>query len=194
MLGSLDGMFAYLRTPDTAKAQLGTPFTNLLNAVTDWIERELGPIEAQPQTWTTDGDGSRILVLPGENIQMGSVTSVMVNGAVVVPRDMVNEGWVQDSEAPAILMLAGPIGSYGWCDTVFWRGYQNVVVEYTSGYETVPNDLMQCACELAAFLHVEGPRLGIMSKSVGNEPLSFQTTSLPFSIRMVLKHYYPFRF
>lgn len=102
-----------------------------LNSVTDYTERY-------------DGTGATRLFL--RNRPITAVRQVVVYG-VTIPQslDYIAHGWVIDQSAKSIAIVGGGYGvanpfrySGGFC-----VGLQNVLVDYSAGYATTPDDVAE---------------------------------------------------
>lgn len=71
----------------------------------------------------------------------------------------------------------------------FARGSQNIVIQYRAGYSILPADVVQCCIKLVAVRYKERDRLGISSKTLNGESISFTVDDFPESIVRVLNDY-----
>lgn len=111
-----------------------------------------------------NGNGLAYLSLRARPVT--AVHSLTINGvAVAEATTWDSRGWALES--PWRLVLLGGLE--------FTRGGMNVVVSYTAGYTaaTMPDDLVQACCHLAALFYKERDRIGLSSKSVGGEAISY---------------------
>ena len=131
---------------------------------------------AQDYEIVRDGQGTAKMLLP--QFPVIAVAELNVDGA-------------------AIPLQAG-FGSpgYRFTDTaiildghVFSRGFANVRVRFTAGYETVPADLSEAVNEWIARRYKERDRIGHASKSLAGETVSFITKAMPDSVRSILDQY-----
>lgn len=72
---------------------------------------------------------------------------------------------------------------------VFSRGFGNVRVRFTAGYQTVPADLSEAVNEWIALRYKERDRIGHASKSLAGETVSFITKAMPDSVKSILDQY-----
>lgn len=178
-----------LTTVDEVKAWMGqdTP-------ASDAVIRELIPALTQAAesmcnrrflratvTERFNGNGLRML---GPNLYpIVSVDAIAVDGVVVPaapePRSGVN-GFTFDKRF--IYYTGGGR---------FTRGWQNVLVTFTGGYDTdaLPADLRQAATEWCAYVLKERSRIGQQSKSIQGETVTFLTSFAPDRVKRVLLQY-----
>lgn len=89
--------------------------------------------------------------------------SQTVASTSMVASDATAAGWVLINDR---VVLSG-------FDYTFTRGVNNIVVNYTAGYTTVPYDIDGAVAERVAFEYRKRSRIGQASASVGGESLSF---------------------
>jgi hypothetical protein len=68
----------------------------------------------------------------------------------------------------------------------FNRGVSNVVISYTAGYAVVPPDLEQACIELCALRYRELDRIGLISKGLAGETITFTQKDFTNSVRTSL--------
>jgi len=149
----------------------------LVTATSIWIQEEISrTIRSLSYTETLDGHGGDRIMLC--NYPVTAVASVSVDGQALPPS-------------------SGP-GQPGFAlanDLIVLRGYRfalgaaNVVVVYTAGFATIPQDLTQACLELASLRWKERDRIGHVSKSLGGETVTFMVKAMPDSVRQMLGHY-----
>jgi len=71
----------------------------------------------------------------------------------------------------------------------FTRGLQNVAIAYTAGYPEPPVDIKQAVTELVAMRFRERDRIGVSSKSIAGENMSFTVADMPDSVKTILHNY-----
>lgn len=71
----------------------------------------------------------------------------------------------------------------------FSRGLQNVVVNYTAGFDSTPNDLDLATCELVALKYNERKRQGVTSQTIAGQIIIYKQTDMPPSVQTVLDNY-----
>ncbi|TDR82202.1 head-tail connector protein [Paludibacterium purpuratum] len=138
-----------------------------------WLNRTLGQ---QQYTETRNGNGKQTMLLG--NYPVTAVTGVQINGAPVLPSAAFGQaGYTFDGTT---LYLT----SY-----TFARGRQNVQIQYTAGYATIPLDIEQACIDLVCVRYKERQRIGEQSKAINGETVSFMIKDLsPFALS-VLQNY-----
>lgn len=137
---SLSGVKARLHITDTSD---DTELTTIVGQVNAWLEtrmqRQVGPIASD--TYTFDGDGSRSLYIP---IGIREVTELKIAPAtgetlvaetnfVVLPREQFRRpGW------PGFTVQLTDLAT-----VCFYRGYSNVAVTMTAGWDAIPAELTE---------------------------------------------------
>jgi hypothetical protein len=151
---------------------------DMLDAASAFFVREVGrAIEVATYTETVDGNGTSSMTLRASPVV--SVSSVVVNGETIPERTSWDgTGWVLQGDR---VRLVGYL---------FSCGVSNVVVTYSAGYSTIPDDVQTCVCELASLKRNEASRMGIFSRSIpGMETTQYQVITLPVSIQRVIDSY-----
>lgn len=127
-------------------------------------------------TEVRDGTGRTRLTV--RNIPLTAVTSLTVNDRPVPARPSTSgNGFVFDEYG---VKLTG---------YTFTDGYQNVVIQYTAGFAAVPDDVEMACCELVSLRYKTIDRLGVTSKSLAGESISFNTGDFSDSVRRTLEQY-----
>jgi hypothetical protein len=174
--------------------------TRLVSSASSWIQTQIGQQIAQ-QAYANEvhsGDGTTGLRLRYSPVV--SVQSLVIDGDTVSARTATDEGYALQDDW---LWLSGPSGSgggifgpYGPVPSPtratalrFNPGNGNVLVSYTAGYATTPDDLRQAAIELAGETFLRRDRLGVMSKTVAGATTQYQTLSLSLGLSGVLDQY-----
>lgn len=125
-----------------------------------------------------NGNGGRYIVL--NHYPVVTITSLQVNGVPIPQSTSWDEpGWVLTHGYR--LDVRG--GGYA-----FHRGDLNVVIAYSAGFAAIPGDLQQAALVMGAMAYKERDRIGITSKSVGGESVSF-LTEMPDLVQRVVREY-----
>ena len=177
---------ADLTTIERLRSYLGAEYVTrddallqtLISAASAFFIQEVGrEIALTSYTDTVDGGGGTTLNLRASPVT--EVTSVTVNGETIPERTTWDgQGWTLKGDQ---VRLVG---------YTFAVGLDNVVVEYTAGWATVPDDIQGAVCELAILKRNERDRLGVFSRSVpGAETTSYQVISIPVGIQRVIDHY-----
>lgn len=138
-----------------------------------WLTRY---IASASYTMVVDGKGQHRMATTAYPLQ--SVNQVMIDGFVVpAATSPTTHGWVISNNAVALRGYE------------FGRGYSNVQITYTAGYETTPNDLEQACLELCGLRWREKSRIGEVSKNIGGEVVTFMVKDFPPSVLTVLMQY-----
>jgi hypothetical protein len=153
--------------------------TRLLNASAELIERSCSRVFGSTvYSETRDGNGLDFMVF--SNRPVVSVGSLTINGQTVPQStNYASGGWVLASAWK--IALRDPYR--------FHEGIQNVSIIYTAGYATIPPDLTQACCLLTSLAYKERDRMGISSKSVGGENITFTNDDLPPSVVQTINNY-----
>lgn len=153
--------------------------TRLIDAASELIERSCSRVFGSASyTESRDGNGGNFIVLNYRPII--SISSVTVDGKTI-PQSAgpTLAGWVQGS--PWKISLRGQYA--------FTEGVQNVALAYTAGFATIPADLVQSCCLLVGLGYKERDRLGLTSKGVGGESISFSSDDLPDPVSRTVNNY-----
>ena len=71
----------------------------------------------------------------------------------------------------------------------FNKGRFNCVVNYTAGYEIIPDDIKQACIEIAGMKYKQIETLNISSKAVAGDNVSYIVKDMPDFVKVVLKQY-----
>lgn len=127
-------------------------------------------------TESKDGTGQRRITV--RNIPMTAVASVTVNGIAIPARpSATGQGYTFDQYG---VKLTG----YEFTD-----GYDNVVISYTAGFAAVPDDVDMACCELVSLRYKTLDRLGVTSKSLAGESISFNMGDFTEPVKRALEQY-----
>lgn len=150
----------------------------VLNAASTFVENYLGfKVLRHTVTEQRDGNGKTEMMLKEHYVL--SFTSVTISGqAFPESPDYQQRGW---RHADWWIMLQG--------GDVFPRGRRNITLVYEAGFDVVPADIEQAVIDLCALRYKEKDRIGIQSKSLAAETISFIITELSPSQRAVLDKY-----
>jgi hypothetical protein len=123
-----------------------------------------------------DGTGTRRLSM--RHFPITAVASLTINGQVIAPRPTPTAyGYTFDDYQ---IRLTG---------YVFEEGVDNVEVVYTAGLATISEDLQQACAELVVTRYKARDRIGVSSKSLAGESISFVVQEFPDSVIGVLDRY-----
>lgn len=154
-----------------------TLLTRMVSGVSAWIQEWIGrTIASTVYTETLNGNGKNVLFLL--NYPVTAVASVLVDNVAIPARPAIGQaGYSFDKDA---IYLDG---------YAFSPGRQNVVIQYTAGFASVPADLEQAAIELCALRYKDKDRIGVSSKSIGPEHVTFFMKDFPDDVQNVLWSY-----
>ena len=150
--------------------------TRLISAASDYIETYLNRgLLSQAYTTQRDGNGgTRLMFL---NYPVTAVSLVKVDQQTIPASVNGSPGYVFDSTSVALIGYT------------FTRGYQNVSLNYTAGYATIPNEIEQACIELAALRYRDRERIGIQSKGMSGETITFSKKDFTDGIEQTLRQY-----
>lgn len=147
--------------------------TRTSEAVAGYLQRDL---LSAARTQVSSGRGG--YTMPFDQWPATAVTLVLVNGQSIPPApDDLQPGYVFDELA---LYLRG---------YTFARGVMNVRLVYTAGYAEVPQDVKQAVCELVALRFKERDWIGVSSKTLAGETVSYTQTEMRGSAKKPLDRY-----
>lgn len=167
---------AYLslqNTQDTALLQ--TLVTNASAFVSTYAD-----LNFPAATFSETRNGHGGAKLPFLQYPVTAVSSVTIGGQPIVPADPTKAcgyGYLFDEQFLYIR------------DGVFPRGAQNVVINYSAGWATVPAEVAQATIEIVALKYRRRLTLDQNSKSINGEVVSFSTADMPNSARSALDVY-----
>lgn len=123
-----------------------------------------------------DGTGTRKITL--KHFPVTAVASVTIDGRVIPPRPSpTGYGYTFDDMS---VRLTG---------YEFTEGMDNVEIVYTAGLNAIPADIDMACCEVVARRYKTLDRLGVSSKSLAGETISFSSEDFPDTVTRVLDHY-----
>lgn len=163
-----------LTTLEAVKRDLGITVPDANASLEAWIAGASAwivsyceqPILATDHTLVAHGNGGYRMVLPYSPVI--SISSLKIGGAAVTAGTpgALNDGYFLDSRG--IITLRG---------LVFAPGIGNVEVAYRAGYTTVPAELERACVRIVGRRYRERERLGVTSKSIGGESISWMQTA-----------------
>lgn len=121
------------------------------------------------------GTGSQTIV--PDNRPVTSVTLLEVNGAAVAPAVGMGPGLVWDHFA------------VHYRDGLFPRGLNNVRIVYEAGFATLPADIKDAAVSIVAEKYARSTRVGVASKTIGQESISYRADDMTPQARRALNQY-----
>lgn len=126
---------------------------------------------------TRNGNGGdRLFLLNGPIV---AVTGVTVDGQIIPQAtDSLAYGWVNDDSI--VYIRAG----------CFARGVQNVNVQYSAGFATIPADVAQACIELVAEKFAKRNRIDKASETLGQQQTqSYIQADMPARVKTALQPY-----
>lgn len=160
----------------TQDTQLGALITAVSADIRTFTNRDIYPVKSYAAM--INGNGRQAIVLPNDPIT--AVALLKVNGADIPARqDVTGSGYVFDGAA---IHLSG---------YTFTQGVKNVQISYSAGRAAIPGDIGRAALEWAGWRYREKQHIGISSKGIGPESVSFANTSnsMPESAELILKQW-----
>lgn len=174
-LTTLANVKAWLKETST-NAERDATLTRLIDAASDYVGTWLGrPILQDDYAYTVDGHGGAKLVVG--NYPIVAVSAVHVNNVPIPASINGSFGYVFNDIRIAL------IGAR------FTQGLQNVYLSYTAGYPAVPAELEQAVIELVALRYKESDRVGIVSKGLAGETITYTQKDFTRSIQTALEQY-----
>lgn len=160
-------------TNPSSDALLNRMITAFSDAVANYINRDLGQ---QSYTITRDGNGADNMVFI--NYPVSAVTQLMVNGVAIPPRPGFGaNGYVF---TPTKITLVG---------YQFTKGSQNVQLVTVAGFASIPTELEQAVIEWIADRYASRDRIGLNSKTLAGETISYALNDIPDPVVAILSPY-----
>ncbi|MEN9885529.1 MAG: hypothetical protein RL758_107 [Pseudomonadota bacterium] len=127
-------------------------------------------------TEVRDGNGNRRMSV--SNFPMTAVSSVTINDQPIPLRTTaLGNGYTFDD-------ITVKLSGYR-----FDEGMNNVVIAYTAGLVDVPQDVDLACCEMVMLRYKTLDRIGVSSKSLAGESITFTNDDFSDSVRRVLDQY-----
>lgn len=154
-----------------------TLLVRMIDAASAAIERYCSRVFAlATYTEVRDGEGQRKLFM--RRFPVTSVLSLTINGRSIPSRPSpLSPGYTFDD-------LTIRLTEYR-----FEEGIDNIVVSYTAGLAAVPADVEEACCEVVMRRYKQRDRIGVESKSLAGESISFDPDDFPAHIVRVLDRY-----
>lgn len=143
-------------------------------AIARYLQRELA---SGAREQVTNGAGGIVTTL--REWPVTAVASVSVDGIAIPESTAEGEPGFTFDEIAVYLR-----GHYR-----FTRGVRNVRIGYTAGYATIPADVKLACAEIVTLRHKERDWIGIASKGLAGETVSFTQYEMPLAARQVLDRY-----
>jgi hypothetical protein len=172
---TVENVKGYLGIANTVDDALLERLVESVSAFVDtWLNRKF---DTETFTDTFDGTGGQAWVC--RNYPLLSVSEVKVNEQIVPSAPDTRESGYRFDRVRVVLS-----GNY-----TFLRGGLNCAVTYQAGYADVPADVQQACIEIIAHRYREKDRIGLNSKGLAGETISFSRDAMPESARFVLDKY-----
>lgn len=151
--------------------------SRLISAASDYIETYLSrDIALTSYQSYRDGHGGRRLMF--RNYPVVSLTALKVGGVSIPPSVDGSPGFVHTETSVTL------VGGYR-----FDIGASNVYLEYTAGYDPIPNEIEQACIDLVSMRYRERDRIGLTSKSLAGESVTFNTREFSDAVGSTLVQY-----
>jgi hypothetical protein len=150
--------------------------TRLISSASDFIESWLNR-RFDIETYTDVRDGTGTNRMMAANYPILSISNVTINNQNIQPSDGQSFGYRNDLNR--IWLVGG----------TFSRGIGNVQVTYSAGYSTVPPAIEQGCIELVAQKYFLKDRIGVNSKVINGETVSYTQKDLRDDFKSVLANY-----
>lgn len=121
-----------------------------------------------------------------------SVASLTINGVTIPPSpNGTQAGWINDANR---VMLVGGSGFPlvpAMTPYTFWNGYQNVLLNYTYGWTSIPFDVTQAVIELVAQKYRRSQHVDQISQALpaGGGTVTFSQKDVPDEVRSIVNNY-----
>jgi hypothetical protein len=132
------------------------------------------------QTYSERRNGNGASLMATYQWPILSVTSVTFAPSMTIPMspDGFQAGWVND------LFSVMLVGAY-W----FPRGYQNITLNYSAGYNSVPQDINQACVELVCQKFKRSTHIDQTSQHLGDQTVAFDRRDIPVEVQTVVDKY-----
>ena len=155
----------------------------LISAASQWMREETSrEFAAMGYNEIRSGAGGRQTVMFVKNPPIQSVTSVYVDGNNIAPKPAGQTNYTQ----PGFSFTDDHVTLWG---AIFTDGVDNVEIDYTGGYNSVPYDLEQACIEAVAWAYREIDRLGQKSKILAGETVTFDMSAMSDRAQRTLQRY-----
>lgn len=124
-----------------------------------------------------DGTGTASLFV--RNAPITAVSMVRINGREISPRGAVNSLGYTFSEH--CVRLSGGL--------VFERGHSNIEIDYTAGYDELPEAIRQACIEVVVLRYKARDRQGLRAKTLGGEVISFTGDDFPDFVNQTIENF-----
>jgi hypothetical protein len=177
-LTTLANVKQWLQIP-TAVTTNDALLSELISAASEYIQTFLNRTIAS-QTYSEARDGKSQDVMMFANYPVSAVSSVQVGSTAIPPSpDGIQPGFVFDQTR---LILVGD----KYC---FDRGRMNCRFSYTAGFATTPKEIERVCEEMVGLRFKNKDRIGVTSKTLANEVVTFTQADVTDSAEQVLSNY-----
>lgn len=156
---------------------------SLITAASAWLGNVMNFTPAQA-SYTETRDGRNTMALMLKQWPVVSVASLTIDG-LVIPASVANpgggytDGYIVDDSR---VLLRGTTYRFN-------KGYQNIAVSYTAGFNPIPFDLAQACNALCAFWYKRRDRIGVQTKTLGPENITFSMDDAPKETKTTIAQY-----
>lgn len=167
---TLSELKTFLGISGTSEDAQLTPMVAMVNKyLVNYVDRDIEETTYEDELY--DGPGTVALTL--RNYPIIEVSSVMCNNIEVEEvsyEDRMDNGtdgyWIKDPELGIL-----------WRSGLWPRGRGIILISYTAGYETIPDDVKYAAYVAASYLRRIQKKIGIISESLGSYAYSLANPS-----------------
>jgi hypothetical protein len=159
-----------------ATAANDSVLTRLIAAASDYIQAWLSrDIMQAAYVSARDGTGGNRLMF--RNYPVTAVTQVKIDGIVIPASVNGSNGYVFNETALSLIGYR------------FTKGFSNVNLSYTAGFAVVPNEIEQACIEMVSLRFKEKARIGVVSKSMSGETITFSQKDMSDTMESTLMQY-----
>lgn len=154
--------------------------TRLITASSQFIETWLNrTVSGGVLTYSATRDGGGGVTFVPANTPLVSITALSIDG-VPIPAStgVAAPGYVFNTHKVSLR------GGYK-----FTRGIANVQIDYTAGYTSVPGEIEQVCIEVVGSRFKAKDRIGVSSKGLAGETISFVQNDLTRDMKATLMNY-----
>jgi hypothetical protein len=153
--------------------------TNLIESASEDMQNEANrPLELMDHVENYNGYDSRILVT--RNYPITEVTELTIDGVSIPAKPAGSFTNIGYTFTDRHITLSGK---------VFLRGLDNVSISYSAGYDPIPADLRQACVDLVSFRYRAKDRIGLISKGLAGETITYDIRHLPAQVMRVVQRY-----
>lgn len=173
---TLAALRAYLSIPPD-QTEDDALLQTLITAASARIEAAIGrSILSAERTDVLDGNGKTRLMFPAWPVT--AVAEVSVNGHSIPAAASFGAGGYRFD--PTMLVA---------CGHCFVRGHRNVRLTYTAGFASTPPDIAQACMQMVGAAFAEKDRLGVGSKSLAGETITYIDVAMSPGVQSMLNAY-----